>query len=92
MALSDDTAPLAEVAEALGRSEIWLRRNWLKLHRDHGFPRKHPSGWTWPRAAVAAWLQALPEPEQVEPANDNPVQSQEAAYRAALNARYGGNP
>ncbi|MBX3580102.1 MAG: hypothetical protein KF723_23105 [Rhizobiaceae bacterium] len=92
MALTDDTAPLAEVAAALGRSEIWLRRNWLKLALEHGFPRKHPSGWTWPRAAVAAWLKALPEPEQVEPANDNPFQSPEAAYRAALDARYGGNP
>lgn len=89
MQLADETAGIDEVAAALGRTPDWLRRNWLKLARAYGFPRKHPTGWTWPRAALRAWLAGV-EPEPA-PANDNPFQSREAAYTAALDQRYGGN-
>jgi len=92
MSLMEEIASLEEVAGALGRKPEWLMRRWLKLHQDHGFPRKHPSGWTWPRSAVAAWLRAggfMPEP--AAPANDNGSVDVEAAYRAMLSERYGGN-
>lgn len=93
--LADHTAPIGEVAAALGRSEVWLRRNWLKLALNDGFPRKHPSGWTWPRAAVEAWLRAAPPNEPLAGAqpgftNDNAPADLDAAYGAALGARYGG--
>ena len=89
--LSNESAPLAEVAEALGRPEAWLRRNWLKLALRDGFPRKHPSGWTWPRAAVAAWLRGSSPAAQPAAINDNATLSRDDAYAAALAERYGGN-
>src|SRR5690606_25216796 len=91
MSLSDETAGLSEVAAALGREPEWLKRHWMRLAERHGFPRRHPSGWTWPRAAVAAWLRAggvTAAPG--EHANDNVTTDLEAAYRAALSERYGG--
>lgn len=93
MSLTSEIAGIDEVAAALGRPEGWLRRNWLKLHEQHGFPRRHPSGWTWPRAAVAAWLRSggFAAPEEA-PANDNGSSDHLAAYQAALNDRYGGQP
>jgi hypothetical protein len=87
MLLADETAQLDEVAAALGRTPEWLRRHWLKLHLDEGFPRKHPSGWTWPRAAVAAWLRAPGAPAL--PVNDNRA-GEPDPWEAALNERYGG--
>lgn len=94
--LSDDTAGVGEVATALGRSVDWLKRNWLKIHIDAGFPRKHPTGWTWPRAAVVAWLRApARQASGPRPANDNPIhllEGFEDGYAAALEDRYGGRP
>lgn len=94
MSLSDEVATIDEVAAVLGHEPEWLKRRWMKLAREHGFPRKHPTGWTWPRAAVIAWLRAGGfdgEPAE-PPANDNGLVDLEAAYRAALSERYGGNP
>lgn len=96
--LADETAGLDEVAAAIGRPAGWLRRNWLRIHLEDGFPRKHPTGWTWPRAAVAVWLRAagMSRPQDF-PANDNPLFDNpsgdpDAAWRQALDDRYGGNP
>lgn len=89
--LAEDAAGIEEVADALGRPVAWLQRHWLKIHREHGFPRRHPTGWTWPRGAVAAWLAAGGfAPRRLEPANDAlPVADPEAAYMANLNRAYG---
>lgn len=89
--LLDDVAGLDEVAAALGRSPAWLRRNWLRIHQEDGFPRKHPTGWTWPRTAVSAWLRGPGRPAAA--ANDNPfnpADDADAAWRTALDDRYGG--
>lgn len=56
MSLSERLVMLPEMAEALQRSEDWVRRNWLRLHNDHGMPRKCSVGWQWPRRAMEAWL------------------------------------
>jgi len=94
MSLVDETAPLEEVAAALGRPPAWLRRHWRKLADETGFPRRHASGWTWPRAAVSAWLGACPQSAgpRTSSANDNSGQAPDfvSAYEAALNERYGG--
>jgi predicted DNA-binding transcriptional regulator AlpA len=88
--LQDDVCQIDEVAAALGRSPAWLRRNWVRIANEDGFPRRHPTGWTWPRAAVAAWLRgasSLPAS-----ANDNGAGDVSAAYEAALNQAYGVQP
>lgn len=91
-ALAQDSAGIDEVAAALGRPVDWLRRNWLNINRRHGFPRKHPTGWTWSRAAVSAWLVAggVVRPELV-PANDAaPLHDDHAtAYTAMIEQAYG---
>lgn len=92
--LSNETVGLSEVAAALGRSEGWVKRNWLRFYESHGFPRKIPSGWVWPRGAVVAWLRSgglVPPAAQTLIANDNagdPV----AAAAASLRERYGARP
>lgn len=83
--LADEFAGIDDVAAALGRSPDWLRRNWLKIHREDGFPRKHPTGWTWPRAAIAAWARSAAPPEAADTLLTNP----DAAWQAALDHRYG---
>lgn len=91
MPLTDETASLGEVAAAFGKTEDWVRRKWLKLHLEAGFPRKLPMVWAWPRAAVLAWLRSggasAPQPAA---SNDNPALDHDAAYRAELDAHYGG--
>jgi len=94
MSLLDETASLEEVAAAIRRPPEWLMRKWRKLADETGFPRKHASGWTWPRAAVRAWLNASPTGEEPRPssANDNQGNAPDyvSAYEAALAERYGG--
>jgi predicted transcriptional regulator len=92
--LKDEVVELDELAEALGRSERWLKENWLRLAGE-GFPRKHPTGWTWPRRAVTAWLRAQDTAAFVPvTANDNagmlewPLDADQA-YMAELEAAYG---
>jgi len=46
---------LPELSAATGRSEAWWRRNWLRMHREHRFPRRLSGLWGWPRLAVEAW-------------------------------------
>ena len=86
----NEVAGLEEVAAQLGRSAAWLRRHWLRLSRDEGFPRKLPTGWVWPREAVRLWLRAggfaTPQPA---PVNDNLLSDPRAAFRAAMSERYG---
>ncbi|WP_336071502.1 hypothetical protein [Nitratireductor rhodophyticola] len=93
MSLSSESAGIEEVAAAIGRTPTWLRRKWLQLHNEHGFPRKHPTGWTWPRDAVRAWLRSGGLlAEDAETANDNaPARDPMAAFKEALAGRYGGS-
>lgn len=89
--LANETATLAEVAQALGRSESWLRRNWLRIHVEDGFPRKLPTGPVWPRQLVEAWCRSggFAPPPAPASANDNLLSDPKAAYRASLSQRYG---
>ncbi|RWN20374.1 MAG: hypothetical protein EOR94_13260 [Mesorhizobium sp.] len=89
--LTDETAPLEEVAQAIGRKPAWLKRHWLQLHQEQNFPRKIPTGFVWPRRAVEVWLrsagQFAPAPL---PANQNGHEVDAiSAAAAALRARYG---
>ncbi len=93
MSLIDRTAPLSEVAAALGKSEDWLRRNWLRFHREQGFPRKL-AGWVWPRRAVEIWIEAEGRAAEALPLASNDNGSWEAdalvaAQREAMAQRYG---
>lgn len=65
MPLQAQTASVDEVAAALGLGVDKLKRTWLKLHQEHGMPRKLPTGWVWPRGALERWIdtQAAPPPE-----------------------------
>lgn len=100
MQLCNDTVSIDELAAALGRRPSWLRRHWRRIHEEFGFPRKHPTGPTWPRQAVAAWLRAggMNRDLATVPgaggaiANDNAAGDHDAAYQHALDARYGGQP
>ncbi len=56
MSLSDRVVGIDELAAALGRKPEYIVRNWLKMHRKLGMPRKNPGGWIWPRGAMEAWL------------------------------------
>ena len=90
MHLERETVGIDEAAAALARSPDWLKRNWLKMHERHGFPRKLPGCWVWPRAALQAWLRGGgASAAQPATANDNATRSVDAAYRAALDQRYG---
>ncbi|MGI2031969.1 hypothetical protein ACRQ1B_06205 [Rhizobium panacihumi] len=57
MPLAEKLVKLAELAEALDRSEDWVKRNWLKLHLEKGMPRKLTIGWSWPRSSMEHWLE-----------------------------------
>ncbi len=91
--LTDETAPLDEVAQAIGRPAAWLMRNWLKLHQEQNFPRKISTGWVWPRLAVQVWLRSAGQAPAPLPANQNGPQEVDAisAAAAALRAKYGVN-
>jgi predicted DNA-binding transcriptional regulator AlpA len=80
---------IAELSEMTGRPETWWRRNWLRMHERHAFPRKLPGLWGWPRKAVEAWIAAggfvLPE---LPAANQNSEPDLGRAT-ALLEARFG---
>lgn len=85
--LSAHVASLEEVAAAMGREGEWLRRNWRRLSRRHGFPNKIPGALAFPRAAVEAWLKAggAPAPSLPAAANLNqPLGDPVAAYADRL--------
>lgn len=87
--LTNETAPLDEVATAIGRSAGWLQRHWLDIHQTLGFPRKLPTGWVWPRRAVEAWLRAGGQmPVILEPANTNIPDNVLLAAAESLADRY----
>lgn len=90
--LTQQTAGLEEVAAALGKTPDWLRRRWLRLHQERGFPRKL-AGWVWPRRAVEAWIAAEGMPPVLPlAANSNdvlPADALVAQQHAALRQRYG---
>jgi len=91
--LSDETAPLAEVAQAIGVKPAWLKRNWLKIHQEKNFPRKIPTGDVWPRRAVEVWLRSAGQSPALLPANQNGTQGDAiSAAAAALRERYGATP
>lgn len=86
---------LDEVAKVLRRTPDNIKRNWLKLHRELGMPRKHAAGWIWPRASFNVWLTSPASVEAV-PGNDNTgdtppdLHSQRVAdQKAALHAQLG---
>lgn len=88
MALANETATLAEVAAALGRRESWLRRNWVKLADEQGFPRKLPCGPVWPRHQVELWCRTGGAVPAAPTANDNSP-SLPPDYVAAIHQHYG---
>lgn len=98
MSLSERLVMLPEMAEALQRSEDWVRRNWLRLHNDHGMPRKCSVGWQWPRRAMEAWLDMGGiSPVDLEPEHPVPPTSGGSAHlrlvanqNRDLAARYAG--
>lgn len=91
--LTDETAPLDEVAQAIGRKPAWLKRHWLRLHQREGFPRKIPTGDVWPRRAVEVWLRSAGFVPAPLPANQNGTEGDAiAAAAAALRKRYGATP
>lgn len=84
------TILLPEIVALTGRSEAWVRRNWLKLHEQHHFPRKLPGLWAWPRRAVEAWVAAggfLPGLPAA--ANTNDPDPDLAAATSLLEHRFG---
>jgi len=89
--LANETAPLSEVAKAIGRSEGWLMRHWLKIHEQDGFPRKLSLGWVWPRRQVEAFLRTGGAvPFIAEAANENVPSDALIAIGESLADRYGG--
>lgn len=91
--LTNETATVSEVAAAIGKSEGWLRRNWLPFHLEQGFPRKLSCGWVWPRRQVEAWLRAGgAAPVAIVPANDDLPADALLHASAALADRYGARP
>lgn len=93
--LTNDTASIEEVAEALGRSVGWVMRNWLRQHQKHGFPRRIPGTWVFPRRAVESWLRSGGQmPLPMAPANQNEgvLPDLVAAANASLRNRYGAKP
>ena len=84
------TMLLAEIVALTGRSEAWVRRNWLKLHEESRFPRTLPALWAWPRRSVEAWVAAggfLPELPAA--ANSNDADPDLAAATSMLEHRFG---
>lgn len=57
MSLADRVVGIGELSLALGRSEQWIKRQWLKLHEEEGMPRKLPTNWVWPRKAMENWIE-----------------------------------
>lgn len=82
---------LDELAGATGRPAAWWRRHWLRMHKVHGFPRRLPGLWGWPRAAVEDWCRhGGVTPMASMPANQNdPPADDLAAITARLEARMG---
>ena len=62
---------LADLAQVTGRSQAWWRRHWLRMHERHGFPRRLPDLWAWPRPAVEAWSRGGGLVATAAPANEN---------------------
>ncbi|TYC51642.1 hypothetical protein FMN50_20390 [Rhodobacterales bacterium] len=86
---------LDELANVLGKTPDYLKRNWLKLHQKLGMPRKHPAAFIWPRGAINVWLTSQAYVEAV-PGNDNTGdlppslhETRVAEQRAALHASMG---
>ena len=76
---------VTEVASELGRSEVWLIKNWRYLHEKEGMPPPlHPSGTlVWSAPAIYAWIDR-DMPEALRP--------HAAAYRAAFHAARAPDP
>jgi len=91
--LKSETVDIEELAEALGRSPSWLKRNFRSLNREHCLPLPLPDkAWRFPRRACELWLIAGGVVQRL-PANDHSCQPQ-ASYielqRRELQKRYGG--
>lgn len=57
MHLQERLVKIDELAAALDRKPDWIKRNWLRLHREKGMPRKVPETWAWPRRALETWIE-----------------------------------
>lgn len=56
--LENEIVSVDEVAKAMGRDPLWIRRNWRRLHRTKSFPPALPgSDLMFPRQLMHAWLQ-----------------------------------
>lgn len=87
--MATPTITIPELAEITGKPEAWWRRNWLRMHLKHGFPRRLPGLWAWPAEAVAAWCRlGGVSPALPQPANQN-LPDDLAMARALLDARLG---
>jgi len=89
--LKSETVDIEELAEALGRSPSWLKRNFRSLNREHCLPLPLPGkAWRFPRRACELWLIAGGVIRR--PANDAGMV--QASYvdlqRQELQKRYGG--
>lgn len=98
--LKEVTAPLEEVAEALGIKPTSLKRRSRILHNTKGFPLPLPGGgWRWSSRAVTAWIaaagstdgQPLEQEDEDEPEADNRLLDNLVRQQNAdLRLRYGG--
>ena len=95
--LSEKLVKLPELAEALDRSEDWIKRNWLRLHLERGMPRKLSVGWSWPRGALERWLEQGADGAAREEATPRdkprdlaPLQLAIANQNARMRQRYAG--
>ncbi|MFK0330883.1 hypothetical protein ACIQUB_07145 [Rhizobium sp. NPDC090275] len=92
MHLQDRLVKIDELAQALGRKEDWIKRNWLRMHQKDGMPRKVPSAWAWPRKAMEAWLEGAIAPQAAEAPEPPamPLAVIAANENARLRAKYSG--
>lgn len=93
MSLPALTAPIEEVAPALGLSPNKLKRRHRAMHETSGFPLPLPDlDWRWSVEALATWAAAPGRriEEEKEAANDaGGLSVQEKAQREFFSRRYG---
>ena len=87
--LQSNILTLDELSAATGRTSAWWKRNWLRMHEQHNFPRRLPGLWGWPRVSVEVWCRGGGlSPGIAAPANQNDAPDL-AMATAALEARFG---
>lgn len=85
MGLQDETVAIDEIAQAMGRTAEWLKKNWRRLHKNKNFPHMLPgTQGLWSRPAVRDWMVNSGE-LPVPPSADTVI----AGARAALHEQMG---